>query len=320
MNEASDVEKHWRDTLRPALERCFRIIRDHRALHGGLAALHAFPPSVSLPEGHKAKVRQFKLPLLGTAAALSDGRVADGCLDLTFAAASSAPIELKDHFIFRLTKPTLEPVARPGDLLLVRDHAEATPLSLVIALHESQLLARRLQLAENHTDVAVLTASAINPRLIAAPVVAKLVTLTLKKIVGVLYDNAKSIAGQSWEAEVAECGGEAIISTILSRARGLVEVSGHSAEPQALDEQFLITADPVSLKDAEKTLDGCPVIAEDSDQSRYFKRLRVESNNIILESLEIGGDFPPILLAKTTGPAKHLTRIWPVLGVLFEKP
>ena len=61
MNEASDVEKHWRETLRTALERCFRIIRDHRALHGGLTALHAFPPSVTLPEGHKAKVRQFFL-------------------------------------------------------------------------------------------------------------------------------------------------------------------------------------------------------------------------------------------------------------------
>ena len=99
-----------------------------------------------------------------------------------------------------------------------------------------------------------------------------------------------------------------------------MEVSGHSAEPQALDKQFLIIGDPVSPKDAEKTLDGRPVIAEDSDQSRYFKRLRVESNNIILESLEIGGDFPPILLAKATGLLKHLAKVWPVLGVLFEKP
>jgi hypothetical protein len=320
MNEANDVEKHWRETLRPLLERCFRIIRDHRALHGGLAALHAFPPSVTLPEGHKAKVGQFKLPLLGTAAALSDGRVADGCVGLTFATSSAPPVELKDHFIFRLTKPTLEPVARPGNLLLVRDHAEATPLSLVIALHESQLLARRLQVADNHNDVAVLTASAINPRLTAAPLVAKLATLTMKKVVGVLYDTGKTVGGQLSETEVAECGGEAVVTTILSRAKGLVEVSGHSAEPQALDKQFLIIGDPASLKDAEQNLDGRPVIAEDSDQSRYFKRLRIESNNVILESLEIGGDFPPILLAKTPGLLKHLTKVWPVLGVLFEKP
>jgi SOS-response transcriptional repressor LexA len=320
MNEASDVEKHWREALRPSLERCFRIIRDHRALHGGLTALHAFPPSATLPEGHKAKLGQFKLPLLGTAAALSDGRVADGCVGLTFTTSSAPPVELKDHFIFRLTKPTLEPVARPGNLLLVRDHAEATPLSLVIAMHEDQLLARRLQLADNHKDVAVLTASAINPRLTAAPVVAKLATLTMKKVVGVLYDTGKAAGGRSSEAEVTECGGEALITTILSRAKGLVAVSGHSAEPQALDKQFLIIGDPVPIKDAGQKLDGRPVIAEDSDGSRYFKRLRVESNSIILESLEIGGDFPPILLAKTPGLLKHISMVWPVFGVLFEKP
>jgi energy-coupling factor transporter ATP-binding protein EcfA2 len=247
MNEASDVEMHWHKTLRPALERGFHIIRDHRALHGGLTALHAFPPSVALPEGHKAKVSQFKLPILGTAAALSGARAADGCVDLTFATGSSLPVELKDHFAFRLKKPTLEPVARPDNLLLVRDHAKATPLSLVVALHESQILARRLQIADNHSDVAVLTASAINPRLTAAPVVAKLSTLTMKKIVGVLYDTGKISSVQPSEMEVIECGGEAVITAILSRAKGLVEVSGHSAEPQALDKQFLIIADHIPL-------------------------------------------------------------------------
>jgi hypothetical protein len=320
MNDAGDVEKHWQKALRPALERGFRIIRDHRALHGGLTALHAFPPSATLPEGHRAKVREFKLSLLGTAAALSDGRVADGIIDLTFANGSSSLIELKDHFMFRLAAPTLEPVARPGDLLLVRDHAEAPPLSLVVALHESQLLARRLQVADNHNDVAVLTASATNPRLIVAPVVAKLSTLTLKKIVGVLYDHGRNASGQTAGLEVCECGGEATITTIMSRARGLVEVSGHSAEPRALDRQFLIIGDPVPLKDAERSLGGRPVIAEDSDGDRYFKRLRVETNNIILESLEISGDFPPVLLGRSPGLLKHLARIWPVLGVLFEKP
>jgi hypothetical protein len=241
-------------------------------------------------------------------------------VDLTFAAASFPLVELKDHFVFRLTKPTLEPVARPDNLLLVRDHAEPTPLSLVVALHESRILARRLEIADNHSDVAVLTANAINPRLTAPPVVAKLSTLTMKKVVGVLYDTGKTGIAQSSEMEVAECGGEAAITAILSRAKGLVEVSGHSAEPRALDKQFLIIGDPASLKDAEKNLNGYPVIAEDSDQSRYFKRLHVDADNIILESLEIGGDFPPILFAKTPGFLTHLTKVWPVLGVLFEKP
>jgi hypothetical protein len=320
MNEANDVEKHWREELRPALERCFRIIRDHRALHGGLVALHAFAPTAKLPEGHKSAVCQASLPLLGTAAALSDGRVADGCLDLTFATAGSPLVELKDHFIFRLAAPTLEPVARPGDLLLVRDHTKASHLSLVIALHDAQLLARRLQIADNHSDVAVLTASAINPRLTAAPVVAKLSTLTLKKVAGVLYDTGTFSGAHSFPEEIVECGGEVVIRAMLSKAKGLVEVNGHSAEPHALDKQFLIIGGALPVKEAERTLDGCPIIAEDSDQSQYFKRLRVDINNIILESLEIGGNFPPLLLLKTPSQFRHLTRVWPVLGILFELP
>ena len=327
MNEASDVERHWRKHLRPALERCFRIVRDHRALHGGLTALHALPPSVTLPEGHKAKVREFRLPLLGTAAALSNGRIADGCVDLTFATDSSPPVELNDHFVFRLTTPTLEPVARPGYLLLVRDHAPATPLSLVVGLHESQLVARRLLVADNHGDVAVLTASSINPRLTAAPVVAKLSTLTLKKIVGVLYDTGKTLGGQVSGMEIVECGGEAAITTIMSRAKGVVEINGHSAEPLALDQQFLIIGDPVSCNDVEKNFDGRPVIAEDLDQSRYFKRLRIEANNIILENLKSAG-FPANFACQDAGPVKApykgLACLWCTVGeaimILSQKP
>ncbi|XUM22096.1 AAA family ATPase [Bradyrhizobium oligotrophicum S58] len=54
MAEASDVQAYWTKKLRPALEKAFRIVREHRALHGGLTALHAMPPTVSLPEGRRA--------------------------------------------------------------------------------------------------------------------------------------------------------------------------------------------------------------------------------------------------------------------------
>ena len=319
MTEASDVEVHWRKKLRPALERGFRIIRDHRSLHGGLVDLHAFAPSIVLPNGYKAKVREFPLQILGTAAALTDGRIADGCVELTLTG-GPLPIKLEDHFVFRLTSRTLEPVARPGDLLIVSDHATATPLSLVLALDEDRILARRFQVAENHTDVAVLTASAINPRRTAPPVVAKITTLTMKKVVGVLYGSPKTINSQISEVEIAECGGESEVTSFLGSVQGLVEVSGSSAEPMALDRQYLLVGSPMSVKEAEQALDGRPVIAEASDGGQYFKRLRVEANDLILESLEIGGDFPPIVLARSPGLLRHLTGIRPVLGVLFEMP
>jgi hypothetical protein len=320
MTEAVDVEKYWQKPLRTTVEKAFRIVRDHRALHGGLTALHAMAPTVGLPDGHQVIIREIKLPLVGTAAALTGGRAADGCVHLTINGAPKDVVELKDHVVFRITTPTLEPVARPGDLLLVSEHTPPSPKSLVVAMSEDRLLARRLEIADNHSDVAVLTANAINPRMIAPPIVAKLKTLSLRKIVGVIFDRGKWFGSGSDEMEICDCGGEAYVKSAFAGMQGLVEVDGHSAEPHALDKQFLIIGNPVTPDVAHAQLEGRPVIAEDSTGSRYFKRYRGGDSSVILESLEIGGGFAPILLAKKPGTAPHLDAIWPVLGVLFEKP
>jgi hypothetical protein len=321
MAEATDVQAYWTKPLRPALEKAFRTVREHRALHGGLVALHALPPTVSLPEGRKDTVASISLPLIGSAAALTDGRAADGCVNLTIDGKAKEIIELKTNVIYRLTTPTLEPVARPGDLLLVSEFKDPSPKSLVVARSEDRLIARRLEIADNHSDVAVLTANAINPRRIAAPIVAKLSTLTMQKIIGVLYDHGQFALGKVGPEEVCDCGGDSHVKGAFEGMQGLVSVNGHSAEPHALDKQFLIIANPMSVAEACKKLEGRPVIAEDSTGSRYFKRLRsTGKGQVILESLEIGGDFPPIVLASEPDSELHISTIWPVLGVLFERP
>jgi len=48
------------------------IVREHLIVHGGLSALRAPAPAITLPDGHKAKVAQIPLQILGRAAALSD--------------------------------------------------------------------------------------------------------------------------------------------------------------------------------------------------------------------------------------------------------
>lgn len=321
MAEAADVEIYWRKTLRPALEKAFRIAREHRALHGGLSALHAMPPTVDLPDGRKTALAAVTLPLVGSAAALTDGKAADGCFNLQIDGKAKETFTLKAHAIYRLTTPTLEPVARPGDLLLVSEFQKPTAKSLVVARSEDRLLARRLEIAENHSDIAVLTANAINPRMIAPPVVAKLSTLTLQKVIGVIYDHGKSAFGKPSDVEVCDCGGDAHVKSAFTNMQGVVEVDGHSAEPHALDKQFLIIANALPVAEAIKKLEGQPVIAEDSTGARYFKRLRsAAAGFVILESLEIGGDFSPVVLAEKAGTGPHVQTIWPVLGVLFERP
>uniref|UniRef100_Q07LD3 Uncharacterized protein n=1 Tax=Rhodopseudomonas palustris (strain BisA53) TaxID=316055 RepID=Q07LD3_RHOP5 len=319
MADAVDVEGHWRGKLEPALMRAFNLARDHFLIHGGLRALHAAKPDCTLPEGYSAKVKSLRFQMLGRAAALSNGLAADGRVDLDLNVASSKPIVFGRHFAFRLEAPTLEPVARKGDILLVREMGEPSPKSLVIARCEDRVVARRFEIADNHSDIAVLTAHAINPRQIAQPIVVKRATIQLHKVIGVLFDhNPGSIV---IEGEVSDCGGESILHRYATEVKGLVEVAGESAEPIALDGQMLMIGVAVSPDDALAKFEGRPVIAGDGNDNRYFKRLRRgEANTVVLESMEISGDFPPIVLTHRTGQLTDLKEVWPVYGVVFERP
>jgi hypothetical protein len=321
--EATDLHEHLTRNLLPALHTGFRLIRAHQLLHGGLKALHVSPSLVTLPEGYKHLVRALPLKLLGRAAALTDGQVADGRFDLDeFELTNHKGVILWQHVAFRLTAQTLEPVARPGDLLLVLDPSEPSDKSLVVACHQSRILARRFEVAENLTDVAVLTAHAINPRQIAPPVVAQRATLTMRKIVGVLYDEWASRSGTKLsEDEIVGCGSESAFSSLIADTLGLVEVLGRSAEPHALDHQYLIVRNAITGAEALRTLEGRPVIVGDTEGNRYFKRLRANTGDrVVLESLDSGGEYGPIVLSLPGGSGNCVERAWPVAGVLFELP
>jgi SOS-response transcriptional repressor LexA len=322
MGEAELVEKLVRETISPTLNRAFKTAREHRLLHGGMKALYAIPPTASLPEGYQKKVRGIPLKVLGRAAALSNGKAADGMVAMDhFESDAHVAVVLGAHFAYRLTAKTLEPVARPGDVLLVREHGESSPKSLVVALTDERILARRLEIAENVTDVAVLTAQAINPREIAPPVIAHKSTLKLHKITGIFFDRASWATSAKAEGEVCDCGGESDIARLTTDAMGLVEVVGQSAEPQALDGQYLIVRNSVASEEALRALDGSPVIASDNDNNFYFKRLRLSAGDkVVLESLDSGGDYPPILLSRAGQAGDVLKDVWPVVGVLFERP
>lgn len=324
MPEATDFEKHWRSNLSPALEHAFRLSRTHQALHGGLKALYAGDPVVSLPEGFPNVVRSLPLRVLGRAAALSDGRAADGRIDVEqYEATKHKKISLAQHAVYRLTARTLEPVARSGDLVIVKVEGEVTERSLVVALtDDGRILARRFEIADNHSDVAVLTAQSVNPCHIAQPVVAHKATLKLHKIVGVIYDSAAGGVPGNDAMEVCGCSGEAEVAAPTAGTLGLVEVIGGSAEPFALHGQHLITrGQPSTGGAALKALDGAAVIAEDSGGTQYFKRLRMPpGDRVILESLDSSGDHGPVVLASPGSTDNALERIWPVVGVLFELP
>ena len=322
MAEATDVENFWGKDVSPLLEKAFRAIREYRLLHGESKAMHADPPTVVMPSGHRTVVRQIPLEIHGRAAALTDGRLADGNLTMTeFSLHERERIVLGNHDAFRVVTPTLEPVARPGDVVLVADNVKVPPGSLVVAVCSDHLLARRFQVSPEHPDIAILTAQAVNPSAIAPPLIAHISTVTLRKIIGVLFDPAGFPVSAPSGQELADCGGDAAVKELVSGTLGLVQVSGGSAEPQALDGQYLLIGDAIEPDVACRSLDGRPVIATDSDGRQYFKRLRVvSSEGVVLESLHSGGDYPPVFLSARGKAGPTLDRVWPVVGVLFERP
>ncbi|MEO8909789.1 MAG: ATP-binding protein [Gemmatimonadaceae bacterium] len=322
MAEAVDVEKYWWKELWPRLERAFRAIREYRLLHGESKALHADPSVVTMPEGHRAVVRRIPLEIHGRAAALSGGRLADGNLTMTeFDSRERERVVLGNHDAFRVLLPTLEPVARPGDVVLVAEHATVLAGSLVVAACGDHMLARRFQVSADHPDVAILTAQAISPSAIAPPFIAHRSTVALRKIVGVLFDPGGFSVSATPGQEIADCGGDAAVSKLVSGTLGLIQVSGGSAEPQALDGQYLLIGDAIAPDIACRSLDGRPVIASDSNGNQYFKRIRaVGSTGVVLESLHGGGDYPPVLLSAAGSASPSIDRVWPVIGVLFERP
>ena len=287
-----------------------------------MKALHAPPPSIVLPEGYQAEVQSIPLQVHGRTAALTDGRVADGRFDLNeFVLSEYKKIVLAQHSAYRLTTHTLEPVARLGDILLVKDSGEPPGKSLVVALSDNRILARRFEIAENNSDVAVLTAQAINPSQIAPPIIAHKATLTLHQVIGVLYEDAAWNPAFDSEVEVCECDGADMITGLATNTLGLIEVAGQSAEPYVLSGQYLIIKNEITIEEALKTFDGKPIIAGDTDNNRYFKRLRiVASDKVVLESLEAGGDYGPEILSLPGKGKNCLERVWPVVGVLFELP
>jgi len=106
----------------------------------------------------------------------------------------------------------------------------------------------------------------------------------------------------------------------MSRLR-LGQVVGQSAEPVALDGQYLIIAPVIRTTRELLLFDGKPVVALTGERS-LFKRLRVTSERgpVVLESLDASGRYPPIVINVDEPDSQMQASFRPVLGVLFDSP
>lgn len=231
---------------------------------------------------------------------------------------ASTPITLPNHEVYQLTSATLDPVAEIGDLLIVSNYAKVHARNLVVACFGEHLFARRYNLVDAHPGIVVLTGQSVDPTSTPEPVIVSQETAQVKKIVGTVFTrHALPMPPFEKGQEVAPIGDGAPLSGLLDGAR-LLEVSGRSAEPIALNDQFLITRNIMTTASEIRTLDGCPIVAVDEDGTRYFKRLQCSGRIAILESLNPDGTTASELLTfdDSLGLPK-ITHALEVIGVLF---
>jgi hypothetical protein len=182
------------------------------------------------------------------------------------------------------------------------------------------LCARRFDIDEANPELAILSAQAVNPYDLRAPVVVGSAAIQARKIVGVCFDRHHYFGPLGGDDEFCEIESESVVRNVGRDVHGLFRVEGRSAEPYALDGQYLMVGRPAVAGTDLRSLDGRMVLAVDDAARRYLKRLRLpEADIVVLESLDISGRETSIVLRKdSSSGGSQLVSVSPVLGVLFE--
>ena len=319
--EAKDVKTFWETTLMNQIHNAFDVYDKYESFYGEPRTFPWDKTVIPFPFGFRDDMKMCTLQKTGIAAAAkTDGRAGDGLVTIK-EWETTIPITLPDHDIYQLAAGTLDPVAAIGDLVIVCNHAKVNALDLVIATYGNALLARRYNTMVTHPQVAVLTGQSVDPYALPEPLIIAPEVAKLRKIVGTLFAaHHLPIPAFTPNTEVVALKDCSVPKQMLKAAR-LFEVQGRSAEPIALDGQFLITDEVTTTIQDIKELDGRPVVAIDEDGTRYFKRLRCHGDMVVLESLNQDGTTAAELLSfdGARGLPK-ITHALEVIGVLFDLP
>ena len=319
--EADVVKEYWDKTLLDKIHTAFGVFDTFELYTGEPRTFPWAKNIIQFPGGYNTEVKSAIMQHTGVAAAAkTDGRAGDGVLTIEEWEAGEQ-IVLPNHEVFQLAAGTLDPVAAIGDLIIVSNYAQIKPRDLVVAVSGSALLARRLNRPENHSEIFVLTGQAVDPSTLPPPVIVPPDT-NFRKIVGTLFvAHLLPVPPFDSDREFIAVPDPSIIDQTLKDAR-LFKVEGRSAEPIALQGQYLITRGKLIKADAIASLDGRLVVGIDENGARYFKRLRCHNNTlVVLESLNPDGlTAAEVLSLDNSHPLPKITGALEVIGVLFELP
>jgi hypothetical protein len=318
--EADVVKEYWDKTLLDKIHTAFGVFDTFELYTGEPRTFPWAKNIIEFPAGHKTRVKEFEMQQTGVAAAAkTDGRAGDGIVTVKEWDAGEKVV-LPNHDVFQLAAGTLDPVAGIGDLIIVSNYAKINPRNLVVAVSGSTLLARRLNKPENHSEIVVLTGQAVDPSTLPEPIIVPPET-DFRKIVGTLFtSHLLPSPPVDSEREFVAVPDPNILDKTLKGAR-LFKVEGRSAEPIALEGQFLITRDKPAKTDAIASLDGRLVVGIDEEGARYFKRLRCHEKIVVLESLNPDGlTAAEVLSLDGSHSLPKITEALEVVGILFELP
>ena len=322
VREAKQIYAFWRQTLFPAVRKVWEEYRFlQKSIVGEVAAI-PLPPNCNHKPLRSNALAAVQPTILGRVSAYSDGRAASAIRIEQLAVPDA--VDLSARAAYRLEKDTISPVARVGDILLTRLNRRCYARNLIVEDRGTHRVARRWLEYSATPALAVLAASSSNPREIPPAIISRAEGANRREIVGVLFAADLLQPGHGFDPDTEATALEvdnAVVADLIADT-DVFEVQGSSAEPIALDKQYLLAKPAIDdLSEALRQLDGRPVIAEDSEGCAFFKRLRVlETRFVALESLDKTGAEGLILLSinrEGTGPL--LTRIREVVGVIFDK-
>ena len=322
VREAEDIYGFWRETLFPAVNKVWKEYRFLQKSIVGEAAAISLPANCHHNPPRSIALAAVQPTILGRVSAYSDGHAASAIrIDhLT----DRDTVDLSARAAYRLEKDTLSPVARVGDILLTRLDVQCRALNLIVEDRGAYRVARRWLEDAATPALAVLAASSSNPREVPPAIISRAEGANRRKIVGVLFAADQLRPGDRVDPDTEATNLEddnGMVADLIADT-DVFEVQGNSAEPIALDKQYLL-AKPATddLAAALYELNGRPVIAEDSEDCAFFKRLRVlDPRSVALESLDKTGAEGLVLLSiDPGGSSPMLTCVREVIGVIFDK-
>lgn len=272
--QATKARAFWRVRLFPAVKVVWEHFRLHRKRFIGEVEAIRLPTNCNHKPAGLSRMAKLTPRLIGNVSAYSDGRAASGAMGFASESGDERRMSLSGLSGYRLERDTLSRAAEIGDVLLVHLRPGVNTNNLVVEDRGSFLVARRYEKDPAYPDIAVLTAASANPLRKEDALFTREHGANRRKVAGVIFHEGLKM-GPLMPAESDVTPLDADLLAAVVRSSSLLEVLGDSAQPKALDRQYLLVApEQTDLQLACRQLHGKPVVFLDHNDDAFFKRLR----------------------------------------------